>query len=203
MQGENKRPSIREHQTYRDVTSNSYQPTDSKPKESKRFLQRIPRWLIIVVVTVIALGSASLYYYIKSNSNTLPYPINKQTAQTLGFNIYYPNQKLLPAGYTLNKNSFSYTNQTIIYTVSSGTSSLVFSVQAKPSTAQIKDFYSKNMPLNTTQSTKIGAATIGAVNGQTLVSLPTNTNAWLLITAPSDVDQQTLNQVIQSIELAK
>jgi len=59
------------------------------------------------------------------------------------------------------------------------------------------------MPLHTTLNTNVGVATIGALNNQSVVSLPTNTNAWLLITAPGNTNQDNLKTIIKSLELAK
>lgn len=182
-----------------------YEAVNRQGHKSKPKLHRTHkfRWLVVTVLVLIILGAVGFYYYIRGNSVTLPYPISKQAAQALGFDIYYPNQKLLPPGYTLDKNSFYTTSQTILYTVNDGKTRLVFSDQAKPSAAQIQEFYTKNLPLNTSLSTNVGTATIGAINTQTIISLPTNTNAWLIITAPGNINQQSLNQIIKSIELAK
>ena len=125
-------------------------------------------------------------------------------AKELGYDIYYPAQKLLPSGYYLNKNSFVINGKTLIYTVSYGDNNkIVFSDESKPSNAQIQEFYTKDMPIHSTFSTQYGTATLGAINTRALVSLPTNTNAWLLVTAPGNTNQSDFEQVINSIKLAR
>ncbi|HUC79040.1 MAG TPA: hypothetical protein VMQ58_02250, partial [Candidatus Saccharimonadales bacterium] len=46
--------------------------------------------LIIVIVILLLLIISS-----RTPNNTLPYPVSKKVAQSLKFDIYYPNQKLL------------------------------------------------------------------------------------------------------------
>ena len=187
-----------------DVVSQSHHNRDYLDNRLGKHKKHWVRWTVVVLV--ILLGAAIIYYFIQKNgdNNTLPYPISQQTAGLLGFDIYYPNQKLLPQGYTLNKNSFSDNDQAIIYTVSYGNNQkIVFSDQAKPSTDDLETFVAKNMPLSATYQTAVGKATIGAINAQSVVSLPTNTNAWLIITAPGNINQNQLNQLLNSIELAK
>jgi hypothetical protein len=168
--------------------------------------RKISRWPYVALglgVVVIVAGLV-VWFVTKQPAGTLPYPIPKSEAKQLGFDIYYPSQKLLPNGYNLNKSSFETTNQVLIYSVYYGNGKkIVFSNQAKPTNAQIQDFYTRDLPLSTTLQTSIGLATIGAVNLQTIVSIPTTTNAWLIATAPGDINQQALDKVIKSIEIAK
>jgi hypothetical protein len=44
---------------------------------------------------------------------------------------------------------------------------------------------------------------MGAISDENVVSIPTNTNAWLIVTAPSDINQGSLDQVIKSVEIAR
>ena len=206
MPGKNKRPQIRPvraSSTYRDVTSNSFSENKTEPVKIKKTRRKLPKKIIIIIALVIVLGAGAIYYFVFTKSDTLPYPIDRQTALTLGYDIYYPNQQKLPTGYILNKNSFYDTDQTLIYTATNGKTKLVFSDQAKPTDAQIQQFYAKNIPLHTTLTTSIGTATIGAIKNQTVVSLPTKSNAWLLITAPGSINQGDLTTIVKSIQLAK
>ena len=162
------------------------------------------KFIVVIIITIFSLLLVSYVYLYFKNNNTLPLPIAKDTASLLGYDIYYPNQNLLPNGYVLNKNSFNENSQAIVYSVNYGNNSkIVFTNQLKPSESQIQEFYAKHMPLHSTLQTNIGTATIGAINGQTVVSLPTNTNAWILMTAPSNINQDELKQVLKSIEIAK
>lgn len=155
----------------------------------------------LFIAVVLILG---LIYLLNKKSNYLPYPISEQAVKQLGFNIYYPDRQLLPGGYSLNMNSFSSANQVLIFSVSyNNNQNIVFSEQMKPSDSRIQTFYSKYIPLNTSLSTSIGVATIGAITTQTIASLPTNTNTWIIITAPRNINQAKLGQVIKAIEISK
>ena len=159
-----------------------------------------PGFAVIVIVIIVLV----IWLVTRQPSGTLPYPIPRSEAKQLGFDIYYPSQKLLPSGYSLNKSSFEATNQVLIYSVSYGNGhKIVFSDQAKPTSTQIEAFYTRNLPLNTTLQTNIGLATMGAISDENVVSIPTNTNAWLIVTAPSDINQGSLDQVIKSVEIAR
>ena len=178
---------------------------NSRSKLNPRKRKRL-KLMMICVPIILILAAGITYYFIEKNhsNNTLPYPISSQTAGLLGYDIYYPNQKLLPPGFNLNKNSFYDSDQAIIYSVSYGNGQkIVFSDQAKPTSAQLQSFYAKNMPLHSTFNTNIGVATLGAINLQSVVSLPTNSNAWLIVTAPGNINQNELRAVINSIEIAK
>jgi hypothetical protein len=201
MQGETNRPVIRPlPRTHIDSIYAPNQPIvpqkDHKPKRLK--------WLFIAIAIVLVIAAAATHHFVTKNNNVLPLPIDKASAQTLGFDIYYPNQKLLPEGYVLDKKSFYYSNQTIIYSVIYGNNQkIIFSDQVKPSSADLQDFNAKNIPLHTTENTSIGTATLGAIGSQSIASLPTKTNAWLIITAPGDINQQVLDKVLNSVEIAK
>lgn len=156
-----------------------------------------------IVLIILGIGGFSILLS-RQPANTLPLPVSSQIANKLSFNIYYPNQKLLPEGYFLDKSSFTVTNQVLIFSVSNSyNQQLIFSDQAKPSNSIIEEFYTRNIPLNTTLSTDIGLATIGAINTRTIVSIPTDTNTWIIVTAPGNISQENLIQVLRSIELAE
>lgn len=177
----------------------------ASPEKKKRRRLHISKWFVIGIILFLIVTGGVVFYVtnLKSNNN-LPLPIPKQTAATLGFDIYYPNQKLLPAGYVLNKNSFSYNDQALIYTVSYGNNQHVaFSVQRKLSSDQLAQFYAKNMPLRINLDTDIGTAALGSINLESVASLPTNTNSWLLISAPGGINQSEFKEVIKSLELSK
>jgi len=154
-------------------------------------------------MTIILIGLV-VWFINRQPTGTLPYPISKSEAKQLGFDIYYPSQKLLPAGYTLNKGSFEITDQVLIYSVSYGVNNkIIFSDQAKPTNTQIQAFYAKYLPLSTTLLTPTGLATIGAIKLETVVSIPTNTNSWIIATAPANINQSDLDKVMRSVKIAR
>jgi hypothetical protein len=212
MQGENRRPSG----TFREAASPVHNyPLGDVSSPLKKTKKSRKRKLIFWIFTIVIISTIILLYFLLHHkyNDTLPYPLPTQTLGLLGFNIYYPNQKLLPSGYQLDQKSFSYSDQAVVYSVRYGNNqTIAFTDQAKPTTAQIQEFYSRDLQLSKSMTTKIGTAKISklgslgpnnTITTKTVVSLPTNTNAWIIITAPGSINQQNLKQVINSIELAK
>lgn len=157
---------------------------------------------IILIVGVIW-GGNLLYHRLSTHSQLSSDPVPLTIRQDVGFSVYYPNPSKLPDGYTLDVHSFTNGNQVVEYTVSSpNNQKLVFSVQPKPSDTEIQSFHKKNLPLHTTVTTPVGAAIVGAISHQAVASLPTSGDAWVIITAPANIDQGELSQVLQAIQKA-
>jgi hypothetical protein len=132
-------------------------------------------------------------------------PVPVALAQSVNFPIYYPVQAKLPAGYTLDLSSFKRPVQNgVSYSVSySHSKKLVFSLQPKPSASELQNFTANYIPLHNSYQTPTGQALLGAYDTktgtETLVSLPTGSNTWIIITAPYDISQDQLKQVLSSL----
>jgi hypothetical protein len=112
-------------------------------------------------------------------------------------------QNDLPSGYVFNVQAISSSNQTVLYTVGYGhNQKLIFTEQDRPSDIAIKGFYSVHMPLYIPVDTSVGTAALGELNHETVISLPTNTNTWILMTAPLNADQSQLKKVVRSLAIA-
>ena len=160
------------------------------------------RWLILAL-TLLILAGVSYPYFISSKKSAKPVNvIPVSISRKVGFKVYYPDQTKLPAGYTFDRNSVkSPVKNGVAYTVSYGAGSrLVFSVQARPSDQDLQTFTSNYIPLKLDFQTRLGQAEIGAYRGQALVSLPIVNGPWVIVTAPSDVNQDQLKQVIRSLK---
>jgi hypothetical protein len=153
----------------------------------------------VVIVALVALAGAGL------SLTHHPYdPVPKNIRNAVKFNMYFPNPAQLPAGYNLDINSFSKSSQAVLYTVSYGSNShLIFTVQRKPSSADIQGFYKNHLPLTIPIQTHVGTAALGVLQNETVISLPTNTNSWIIMTAPLNANQNTLKQVMKAITLAQ
>jgi len=148
----------------------------------------------LAVVLVAGLAGWSL---IQKNSS----PVPKRIAQKVSFPVYYPEQAKLPGGYTLDLQSFTspVKNGVAYAVVYSGGKKIVFSVQAKPSDNELQSFNGNYIPLHLDYQTALGQAEIGAYHAQTLVSLPVIDGPWIVMTAPSDINQDQLKQVIHAL----
>lgn len=130
------------------------------------------------------------------NGSPVPIPIQKGVA----FPIYYPDPARLPAGFILDQNSFNRNGQVVVYSIDYDDKKIAFTIQAKPSEDEIKTFYTNQLPLRNETKTEAGTAMIGILNNQTFASLTTSDQAWLIITAPLDINQEQFKQVLHSIK---
>lgn len=172
----------------------SQQPTAPSAAKKRRLVRKKVLSFIAIVILVIG---AVLGGWVYSHRDTSPIP--KSIQKAVNFPIYYPDPKKLPAGYSLDINSFSTSGQAVVYQVNNGSTKLVFSLQQKPSDQALQQFYTQHIPLHTTVQTVVGTATIGAIGTQTVVSLPTAKGSWILITAPGNYDQNKLKSILMSI----
>lgn len=162
-------------------------------------------WLSIALIVVVlggALAGAAVLSKQPKKAAIRPSPVPVNISRAVNFKIYYPDQSKLPAGYVLDKNSFALpVKNGVAYSVSYDKGKkIVFSVQTKPVDSELQSFNANYIPLRVDVQTPLGQAEIGAYKGQTLASLPILNGPWIVITAPSDINQQQLKQVINSIK---
>lgn len=149
----------------------------------------------IVVIAIIGGG----FFYITGSNNS---PVPSKLSKAVDFPVYYPDPKKLPNGYSLNEKSFkSPQSGVIVYAVSYGKGQkLVFSVQHKPSSDDLASFVKTYIPINRQVLTLAGTATVGAIGQQTVASLPTDTNAWIIVTGPANAfGSNDFSQVLQAL----
>ncbi len=167
---------------------------------------RIALKLLIIVIVLAAL-IIGLFFLVKhlERRHSVPLqesPIPLSIRNKVPFNVYYPISSKLPKGYYFDAKSLSATNITVVFDVkTSSDQSLIFSEQAKPSASALQIFYSRYMPLHFNFKTSVGNAGIGVINNRTVASLPTNTNTWILLSAPSSINQTRLRQTLSAIRL--
>jgi hypothetical protein len=186
------------------------QPAESPDTEALAELAQIRRTFRLFKRTVYILAglilaaalvwAATGAYHHLHHKATPPSPVPLSIRRGVNFSVYYPDPAKLPAGCSLNTASFSSGNQAVIYDVlCSSNKKIVFSVQQKPTATALQGFYKNHLPLHNDVKTNVGTAAIGAIGPQTVVSLPTNGNAWLIITTALPTNQTNLKQVLQTI----
>jgi hypothetical protein len=180
----------------------SAQPRQLKTKTRRFTLRGHAKTIILGLCVIIILLAVGGFIYHRSNQ---PRVVPKKFASQLSFPIYYPDPKKLPAGYTINEQSFN-SPQTgvLLYSVDYGSGQkLIFSNQARPSSDTIQNFYTNYIPLRNQMNTTLGQAQIGAYgsgkNLKTVVSLPIN-KTWVIVTAPYNVNQNQLKQVLNALK---
>jgi len=164
-------------------------------------------WLIVVLVLFLVIAGTAVgwaHWHQPKKPAQAPF-VPASISQAVDFPVYYPEQAKLPAGYTLDKGSFSSpVKNGVTYSVSYGANKkIVFSLQTKPSDNELQSFNSNYIPLRNDYQTPNGQAEIGAYNNhgtlETLASLPVSNGPWIIMTAPQDIDQNQLKQVIASL----
>lgn len=148
------------------------------------------------VLVVLVIGSAGLVYHKLSEKPVVPKNISRQ----LSFPVYYPDPKKLPAGYTLDTASFTSPEQgVVLYAVNYHGGKLVFSLQQKPSSADLEAFNQQRIPIHIEFTTKLGKAELGIIGNQAVVSLPTKDNLWIIVTGPQVLRERDIAPVIASL----
>lgn len=175
------------------------EPTLNRKLVSKK--KNYPHLLtaILILVVIVVIGGLGTWFFLHKNSS----PVPKTISQAVDFPVYYPNPKNLPSGYSLNLGSFNLpVKNGVTYKVSYGNGkNIVFSLQPKLSASDYQTFEGNYLPLKTPYQTPIGQAEIGAYNLETLVSLPVSgSNTWIIITAPGNINQDQLQQVLSSLK---
>lgn len=155
--------------------------------------------LIGVGISIVSLCAVmyGLRYEVKQSTHS---PIPASISQATPFSIFYPESTQLPKGYIFDTASLSASSQAIVYSVTYGQGKkIAFTLQKKPSENELKTFHANQIPLRNEVNVPIGTASIGVLNNQTLASLPTDKNSWLIITAPQDINQDDLRQVLKAL----
>lgn len=173
----------------------------SLPPPKRQVKKNRRKLLAITCVTTVIIITAGIGSWLYMNSVRSPVP--KNISKQVNFPIYYPDQKKLPPGYTLSKSSFKSPQPgAVLYVVYyDKNQKLVFSVQQKPSDSDLAAFVKNYIPIHRQVLTLVGTATIGAIGKQTVVSLPTDSNTWIIVTAPANVyGTDALAQVLKALK---
>jgi hypothetical protein len=169
-------------------------------KKTRRLKRPGKRAGIVSLVVIVLLAGGGFAYHQLNQQKVVPKALVKQ----MPFPIYYPDPKKLPAGYTIDKSSFnSPAKDVVLYAVDYKGGKLVFSVQLKPSAVELNAFNTQRIPLHDTLKTSVGTAVIGAIGKQSIISLPTDTNAWVIVTAPYNTDQPKLSTILKNMHSVK
>ena len=153
-------------------------------------------------VTIVIVFIAWLIALISSNSVS---PIPKSISSAVSYAVYYPANSRLPVGYSLDKSSIELVNPKVVILVVkySGNNMVVFNEQANPGASVISQYQTNYIPIHTTVWTPLGNAILGAYNDghsiKTVASLPVTNGPWIIITAPSNINQTKLKEVLDSM----
>lgn len=161
------------------------------------------RFFLVSGVLVLAVIIVGLIWRLAGASSS---PVPASIRSGAGFPVYYPQQSKLPPGYTLDTGSFRRASGgVIVYSInSSDDQNLSVTEEAQPPSNIIDTFIKNYIPLHSSLTTGLGQAQIGAYgqkpNFHAVASLPINQGPWLIITAPPDIKQSVLKQIVESLK---
>jgi len=145
---------------------------------------------MVLLIIIVAAQPAT------SNS---PVPANIRRA--VGFAIYYPAATKLPPGYALRTNSFSMpASGVVVYQVDFPAGHFAVSEEAAPSASDLANFNNQRLPVHYNLNTGLGTASVGVIGKQTVISLPTHNQTWILITGPQVTHQKDIQALVNSLQ---
>ncbi len=154
--------------------------------------------LVMVLVAVIVILIVAIIFRQPAD------PIPKSILSAVPYPVYYPDQNRLPAGYNFKLSSVQLVKPNVVfYAIDYAKQQIIVSEQVMPGNSVINHFTSDYIPLHTSVMTAIGTAVIGAYNDnhtvRTVLSLPVTNGPWLIVTAPANINQPALDQVLNSL----
>lgn len=162
------------------------------------------RWLIIGAVTVVVVGGATggalwvrQNQIKKANSCLFPAAIQEQVSN---LTLFCPNPKRLPKGMSADLAGASAGGGAVIYIVHDGAATISISQQKQPTDSQLNTFTANVIPLYITLPTALGTARIGATQNQSLASLPTKQQTWMLVATPKNYSIDRLSALLKSLQ---
>lgn len=157
---------------------------------------------LIAIVSLIVIGGAVGTVALRPQSAD-PVPVSIRHA--LKFDVYYPKDTV-PKSHAFNSSDFSIQDNGLALTFAVGVPggpNLVISEQTKPTSEALALFYKTRMPLTVPIYSPVGTAQLGGLNNETVVSLPTTTNTWIIATAPFNADQGKIKQILSTMTIAR
>ncbi len=153
---------------------------------------------IAVVIVVVA------WFIALISSNSIS-PVPKSISNAVNYPVYYPDQSRLPEGYQLDKRSIELVGPKVVILAIkyADNKMIVFNEQDNPGASVINQYAANYIPIHTSFWTPIGNAILGAYNDghsiKSVVSLPVNNGPWIIVTAPSNINQTNLKEAIDSL----
>jgi hypothetical protein len=173
----------------------------SIPNTKKRPLTRNIQIMIAAVIIIIIAGLISILIVTNKPQNPLPASVVK----AVPYSVYYPDTNRLPINFSLIRGSIKVlTGNIVVFSMlGPNNENIIITQQGQPASSVISRFISSTMPLHTLIGTPVGTATVGSYNFnhslRSIVSLPVIHGPWLIITAPANINQGLLMQVVDSL----
>ena len=171
-------------------------PVSRKPK-SNRSIKK-PLFIITVLLVALGLSAGGFTFYESKQSKSDKTNVLGQATQSVTIPLYYP--KNLPNGYTDNNDSLAI-KQNVFYSSVTGPNNTKFYItqQPIPDNFNFVDF-SKKFLNPDTFSSDAGQVVAGQVGSNTIGSIKTNKNTWILINSIGTNSLDGLEVAARSLE---
>jgi hypothetical protein len=163
-------------------------------------IRRRTALLVFIICDVMVVVAAAILLLRAS-----PSPVPAKIRSAVDFHVYYPKQKQLPSGFSLDQKSFKVVQPgVVLFSVKRPDGKkFIFSEEAQPAASIIDKFNTDYIPLHTTLSVALGHAEVGTygngANLRTIASLPVHKGPWIIITAPADAKKNDLSSLLNSL----
>lgn len=193
------RPLQQPHNRPQNQTHNLRAEGDRKPNDQHIYLHlqlpKLSRKMIFIALFIVVIA-AGMVLAIKFGRRSQTSPIPATIIEQSSFPLAYPED--LPAGYHLDKNSFSFKAGILTFTASKGQKNLIFTEQSKPANFKIENLGSTGLANPTPVIVKSGQAVIGTLGVTTVSALITETTL-VIISSPYEFTPGELKYVLQSL----
>lgn len=152
---------------------------------------------VAIAVSLLIVGGVLTSLGASNDSNNCDFSSSIRQA-TGSLQLYCLNASKLPRGVTTSLSDASFGNGALLYSVRDGSSTLSVTLQHKPTKDQLANFTVNVIPLHFDVDTTIGKAQIGATKDQTIMSLPTASTTWILVSAPLNYSPDKLTQIAKA-----
>lgn len=158
--------------------------------------RRQKRRRLTLVFGGLLLAVTVIWHFSKDPAGPVPADITNRAQ----FTVFYPSK--LPAGYTIDRDSFTFQDGTVIFTISGPKKQrLIFTQQGRPSNLDVKKLHKEQINQGTVVITPYGEAAIGILGPNLVASLLTE-DAWILINDPSHGDRKVLSDIVKNLDQA-
>ena len=149
--------------------------------------------IVLAVSAGIAISILAVGIFLHNRENG---PIPRVILSQVNFPLYYPTE--LPAGFSLDKNSFSETSGVVTYVINyDNGKKLIFNTQALPKDFDFDSFQGNGKKIGSS----LGDAYVGSLGNNTVVSVATD-KSWLFIGVPSPINTPAMEVILQHLKQA-
>lgn len=150
-------------------------------------------------VLLLALFAGGLFFFLNRQSSS---PFSQTITSSVSFPLYY--SKGLPEGFQLDKESVSFKQGVVVYSLSTKDGKKIFvSQQKRPEGFDFEGFYEDKLSEAYEIQTSNGTATIGIVNDKTRVFSIVTGDTWVFASGAKEINNTKFEAFARGLALTK